>query len=597
MVSKTNTWHDKQILIEAQKAGVLVEKVDFFDWKEFLKVDWSFAPVIFWRSSSLGQGELRLRALRKLEKMGKIVVNQGWTKWPMMTHKFFQQNRVAQFLGNDISIPTYVFENKKQLTEFLQQNDQLVFPIIKKPNLGFRGIGVSKIDDWKDLDEFSDEEIEKSVFQNFIENDGDYRILMLGGCPLGVMKRIAKKNTFLNNISQGGVGMALRDDKLFAELTKTAVKIATLFDLGFCGVDLIVDKKSSQIYFLEINTVPQWQGFQKTNKINVGKLIIEYVCSLVERNKSKSAFQIEKFYSDALFLPEDKKFHFYSRLFLWTGKKEYREKINLMKEYFLGGEWEKDWLKKIKEIIKDRREYQEKVVNGKIFREKIIKKYPNLGVYHELLFRFLMAENVFRADWRTLIEKEVSHKELLDYGERFMKNKKDLRGLSTFAVNFLFLLAFFLKEEKFTQKIKRELLAIVEKIEIKKREGDLMKNDFYFLSHCIVAGSGFYSRKVAREDDLFSQALEKMESILEDDYEKISLDNKLEFLVCACLVGRKSFLKEKILKEAEQSFSPIGNFLVDVLNERKEDFSRKDFFSSEHRNVLYIMAGNDYKNH
>lgn len=589
LVTKTNTWHDQQILFEAKKANVFVLKVDFRNWNEFLEIDWSFASIIIWRSSSLGQGALRFKALISLEKMGKIVINQGWTKWPMMPYKNFQQKHLAQFLKEDLTIDTFVFGNKKKLIDFILQKKELIFPIIKKPNLGFQGIGVSKINNLKEIEGLSDEEIRNSVFQNFIENDGDYRILVLGGRPIGVMKRVASEGGFLNNISQGGVGLKVDNEKLKNDLMEKAAKIATVFDLGFCGVDLIVDKKNSHVYFLEINTVPQWQGFQKTNKINVGKLIVQYICDLAERNKVGKVIQIEKFYSSTDCLPEDKKFHFYSRLYLWTKKKKYLDKLKKLNNYFIGGYSYIKQKKKIEELLSQKDFFKQKVINRKNFREEIVKKYPKLGVYHEILFRWLLAKSIYSLDLKKIILEKISQDDLLKIGRKILKNKADLMALSTFAVNYLFFLSAFLKNKNFELEIRKIITALVKSIRIKEIDNDLMKNNFYFLSHCIVAGSEFYSKKISSKDTFFILIFEKIETILRANFSKVSLDNKIEFLVCACLMKKKSVLEEAILAEIDKSFSPIGNFLIDIENKECENYSRKDFFSSEHRNVLYLM--------
>ncbi len=84
------------------------------------------------------------------------------------------------------------------------EQGKLSFPFIKKPDLGARGEGVEVIGDSRQLDQLKNEEITGFVFQNFIENKGDYRVFVVGGKPIGVMKRIAQKGSFLNNVSRGG---------------------------------------------------------------------------------------------------------------------------------------------------------------------------------------------------------------------------------------------------------------------------------------------------------------------------------------------------------------------------------------------------------
>ena len=590
-VTKTDTWHDKQILIEAKKAGLIVEKVDFCNWEEFIKIDWSVAPVVFWRSSSLGQGDLRLKALKNLEKKDKIIVNQGWTKFPRIPQKAFQQKQVAQFLGEELSIATFTFESKKELVYFIKKNCQLNFPIIKKPNLGFRGIGVSKINNLEELKKISDKEIQGSVFQKFIENDGDYRVLVLGGRPLGVMKRVAGRGGFLNNISQGGLGLKVDNTQLKNELMDSAAKIAAVFDLGFCGVDLIINKKDSKISFLEINTVPQWQGFQKTNKINVGRAVVDYCFNLGNRSNESPGSRIEKFYSSAFFLPDDKKFHFYSRLYLWTGKQKYYRELLKIEDYFLGGKNKEGWDAGIKDLIVNELFYRKKAINNRIFREKVIERYPRLGLFHELLFRSLLAKSIFRVDWWKQVVQQVPEDSFLVMGKKLLANRKDIKTLSTFAVNYLFFLAYFWPKSFPGREVEKTILFLAEATPVEKGSCDEIKNCFYFLSHCLIAKSLFYSSCLVGGEESFEwRIIGQMEKILEQNFSGNSLDGKLEFLVGCDLVNKKTGLKSRIIQEAEKSFSPIGNFLIDKNNFSPKESRRRSFFISEHRNVLYLMV-------
>lgn len=592
LVAKTDTWHDRQVLLEAKKRGASVRKVDFVDWSEFLRIKWD-APVVLWRSSSSGAGEKRARALKELQKKGKIIINQGVVCQPEITHKDFQQKKVAAFLKEINSIPTFLFKNKKELLVAVN-NKKLIFPFIKKPDLGAQGEGVVLIKRLSEVSKLKDDEIQGCVFQNFIENDGDYRVLVLGGCPLGVIKRIAKEGGFLNNISQGGTAVAIYDEKIVTELSVIAAKIAATFDLGFCGVDLILNKKTGQFHFLELNTVPQWQGFQRSTKVNVVEKIVIHCQKMADRGQNEAEKLIQDFYETAPILSEEKKFHFYSRLYLWTGDKKYKKALVSLQDYFLGGKNKQAWRKKIEEILSSEKIYQRKVANGKSFRKELVKNYPLLGVYHELLFRSLLAKNIFGIDWWKIVLEVVPKEKLLVLAKTFLKNREDLQKLSTFAVNYLFLLDFFLPEIVLREKIEKTFSPIIEGINSKEKSFDELKNNLYFLTHCVVAGSKFYSQKSSVKSDFFEKIGSKLEDILKKNYSKISLDNKLEFLVCERLIGRKSSLESRIFSETTGSLSPIGNFLIDSLNENKKDFGKRDFFSSEHRNVLYLMVKNTF---
>ena len=83
--------------------------------------------------------------------------------------------------------------------------------------------------------------------------------------------------------------------------------------------------------------------------------------------------------------------------------------------------------------------------------------------------------------------------------------------------------------------------------------------------------------------------IQYIEQLITNSFKKISLDIKLEFIVCTKMLNYKSQIENKILQEASSSMSKIGNYIIDIYNDNHDSF-KKDFISSEHRNVLYIMA-------
>ena len=82
---------------------------------------------------------------------------------------------------------------------------------------------------------------------------------------------------------------------------------------------------------------------------------------------------------------------------------------------------------------------------------------------------------------------------------------------------------------------------------------------------------------------------ESLEEIIRKNYFSISLDNKVEFLVCCKLCGFQTMLEEIIQDEASKSLAEVGNFIVDKMNVKKK-LANNQFLISEHRNVLYIMS-------
>ena len=121
------------------------------------------------------------------------------------------------------------------------------------------------------------------MLQEYIENDGDYRVLILGEKVLGVMKRTRVKHSgndkeFRNNYSVGG---KVEVADLPEEIKQLAVKAARVCGLAVAGVDVAFrdfDMKKPVIW--EVNKGPQFSGFMKATGIDVPMEIVKYLVSL-----------------------------------------------------------------------------------------------------------------------------------------------------------------------------------------------------------------------------------------------------------------------------------------------------------------------------
>jgi hypothetical protein len=114
--------------------------------------------------------------------------------------------------------------------------------------------------------------------------------------------------------------------------------------------------------------------------------------------------------------------------------------------------------------------------------------------------------------------------------------------------------------------------------------------DIYMLTHCIIGASCFYSRHIVDEMGIYMQMIRRLEEMIHTYYDRVNLDAKCEFLVCARMLGYESHIYTRIMDEASASLSPMGNFIIDTHNDHAIKNHNIDPLSSEHRNVLYIMA-------
>ena len=161
-----------------------------------------------------------------------------------------------------------------------------VFPVILKGSGGDRGTRVYKANNLeemeklvRDLRKSETEEGRRYMLQEYIPNDGDYRVLVLGEKVLGVMKRSSQsKDEFKNNYSAGGkVEIADLPD----EIKQLAVKAAKVCGLSVAGVDVAFrDNDFTKPVVWEVNKGPQFKGFMQATGIDVPAEIVKFLVSL-----------------------------------------------------------------------------------------------------------------------------------------------------------------------------------------------------------------------------------------------------------------------------------------------------------------------------
>lgn len=190
-----------------------------------------------------------------------------------------------------IDVPKSIYGSLWYLYEVMDKglgepNPYFTFPVILKGSGGDRGTRVFKADNLeemeklvRDLRKTETEEGKRYMLQEYIENDGDFRVLVLGEKVLGVMKRSSQsKDEFRNNYSAGGT-VEVAD--LPEDVKKIAVKAAKVCGLAVAGVDVAFrdyDVKKPVIW--EVNKGPQFKGFMKATGIDVPAEIVKYLVSL-----------------------------------------------------------------------------------------------------------------------------------------------------------------------------------------------------------------------------------------------------------------------------------------------------------------------------
>jgi RimK family alpha-L-glutamate ligase len=112
--------------------------------------------------------------------------------------------------------------------------------------------------------------------KQIVESYGtDYRALCIGNNLVGIMQRTASNNSFKANFSLGG---NVKHINHLPEIEQASLNIMKKSGLFMAGIDFI--KSDIGYLVLEINTSPQFQGFEQATNINVADKIVKSLLDL-----------------------------------------------------------------------------------------------------------------------------------------------------------------------------------------------------------------------------------------------------------------------------------------------------------------------------
>jgi len=171
------------------------------------------------------------------------------------------------------------------------------FPLIVKMSKGGRhGMGtffLREFGDFKDLEEKLVSKVETTeaegrkgiglrgfLIQEYIANDGDFRVMTVGYKCIGGFKRMPKVEKLVLNQSEGSsVGLS----EVPVNVVKVAEEAARVLGVEIAGTDLVISNKTGEVYLIEVNEAPQFKVFEKRTKINAPRKILEYCINKFEK--------------------------------------------------------------------------------------------------------------------------------------------------------------------------------------------------------------------------------------------------------------------------------------------------------------------------
>jgi RimK family alpha-L-glutamate ligase len=219
---------------------------------------------------SLEQIIYRVDALHWLETRGTIVMNSP-RAIERSVDKFY-----ASALLQESGLPTpetVVCEGTSDAMDAVRKMGDVVV----KPLFGSMGHGMVRVNDpdvafrvFRSLEQV------RSVFyvQQAIEHEGcDVRVFVVGQRVLGAIERRAPDGQWRTNFTRGG---SVRPFDLPKGWEQLALRAAAAIGADYAGVDLLPSREG-QVFVLEVNGIPGWQGLQQATGLDVAGAIVEHL--------------------------------------------------------------------------------------------------------------------------------------------------------------------------------------------------------------------------------------------------------------------------------------------------------------------------------
>ncbi len=112
------------------------------------------------------------------------------------------------------------------------------------------------------------------LIQEYIPNDGDFRVITVGYKCIGGFKRAVKEEKLVLNKS---VGKSQNLLEVPADVVKLAEDAAKALQIEVAGTDLVRSKIDGKVYIVEVNEAPQFSVFERRTKLNVPKIVLNYL--------------------------------------------------------------------------------------------------------------------------------------------------------------------------------------------------------------------------------------------------------------------------------------------------------------------------------
>ena len=212
----------------------------------------------------------RMDVLHRLEDLGVYVIN------PAEAIERAVDKYYTSALLEDVGVRAPRTLVTERFSEAMEGFEELGGDVVVKPLFGSLGMGMVRVSD-RDMAYrvFRALEMTQSVYylQEFIPHGNrDIRAFVVGERVVASMLRVAEG--WKTNISGGAVA---KPYALEEELAELSTKASETLGLEYSGVDLLRSERDGEVYVVELNSTPGWQGLQTVTEENIAGIIIDHI--------------------------------------------------------------------------------------------------------------------------------------------------------------------------------------------------------------------------------------------------------------------------------------------------------------------------------
>lgn len=214
---------------------------------------------------------------RDLKKYDYVLIQSGWTTTHMayLLHLYLKSQNIAHnktnihstklsdifFLASSgVAVPNTFFHNGLRIDDNSMINIEEIcrLPCIYKTLLGSLGSRVHLIDTLEDIEKTvrKNGKYNKYIFQEFIPNDFDYRVVVANEQASSVCIRTRVNDKYRNNVSLGATEEFISIQDTPMEVINMAIEASKALKLNWAGVDIVTDNLTNRNYVLEVNRRP-----------------------------------------------------------------------------------------------------------------------------------------------------------------------------------------------------------------------------------------------------------------------------------------------------------------------------------------------------